>query len=113
MKTIIIEELQIWPKDLGEMTWDEAIVEVAKLGPGWRLPTIEEFKEVLYPNRSGILGVDDKLYWSSTERSNDYSWNFTFYYGSANYNSKHYTYNVRAVRDVSIEYIVSDLLKEF
>ena len=41
METIIIEGLQIWPEDLGKMTWDEAMAEVKELGPDWRLPTIK------------------------------------------------------------------------
>ena len=110
---IIIGELQVWPEDLGEMNWDEAMVEVTKLGPGWRLPTIGEYLDLLYPDRSGILGVDGKLYWSSTERSNDHAWNFTFYYGSANYNSKHYAYYVLAVRDLNVETALEYLLKDF
>ncbi len=114
MKTIIIEDLQIWPKDLGKMTWDEAMVEVAKLGPGWRLPTIEEFKEVLYPNRNRILNLQDEFYWSSKKNFNNYAWNFNFSNGTAYYYpNKSITYYVRAVRDLTIEAAAEYLLKEF
>ena len=113
MKTIIIEGLQIWPEDLGKMTWDEAMAEVKELGPGWRLPTIKEFKEVLYPTRSEILEVSDKFYWSSSDYDNFFAWSFYFNYGyAANYATKYSTGCVRAVREftsgVAIEYLLKD-----
>ena len=114
-ETIIIGELQVWPKDLGKMEWDKAKVEVAKLGPGWRLPTIEEFKEILYPSRSGILGLDvtDEYYWSSTETANNTAWYFTWNSVYANYTYKYYTYYVRPVRDFTGESALGILLKDF
>ena len=115
METIIIEGLQIWPEDLGKMTWDEAMAEVKELGPDWRLPTIKEFKEVLYPNRSEILEVSDKFYWSSTENVNFSSYASTFlfpYGGNVGNANKKYTGCVCAVRDftsgVAIEYLLKD-----
>ena len=113
MKTIIIGELQIWPEDLGEMTWQEATNVVASLGPGWRLPTIEEFKKTLYRNKEKLPGnVDGYYYWSSTANGN-YTWYFSFYSGRADLSRTHSTYYVLAVRDYTVERIVADLLKEF
>jgi len=114
-KTVIIEGLEIWPKDLSEMTWYEAKVEVAKLGPGWRLPTIEEFRETLFPNREKISNILSMMtdYWSSTEIDNTYACYFYFNVGNANYNYKYSTYYVRAVRDFNADVAIEYLLKDF
>ena len=113
MKTIIIEELEVWSKDLGEMTWEEAKEACASLGPGWRLPTIEEFKEILYPNRKNLPDYTFAHYWSSTELDRTTARTFQFNYGYTSNYTKGVHYYVRAVRDYSIELIVTDLLKEF
>ena len=111
---IIIDGLQVWPKDLGEMTWDEATAEVAKLGPGWRLPTIREFEDVLYPNMKKIPKIRKAYYWSSTESTANYAWTFYFLNGSTyDYSSKYSTLFVRAVRDFNGEVALDLLLKEF
>ena len=111
---IIIDGLQVWPKDLGEMTWDEATARVAKLGPGWRLPTIREFEDVLYPNIKKIPKIRKAFYWSSTETASNYTaWYFYFTNGNANYFNKTNTYYVRAVRDFTGEVALDLLLKEF
>ncbi len=110
---LIIGELEIWPRDLGKMTWDEANTEVAKLGSGWRLPTIEEFKEILYPNRNRILNLQDESYWSSTEDNSFTAWYFYFTDGYASYYYKYNSPYVRAVRDLTAEVVAEYLLKEF
>jgi hypothetical protein len=110
---IIIEDLQVWPEDLGEMPWEEATAEVAKLGPDWRLPTIREFEDVLYPNMKKIPKISKNNYWSSTENDLNYAWHFTFFNGNANYNYKNLTTYVRAVRDFNGETALDLLLKEF
>lgn len=113
-ETIIIGDLQVWPRDLGEMTWRQATARVAELGPGWRLPTIEEFKETLYPNRSRISGVDENAYyWSSTEYDFNYAWYFTFYNGTASNLNNYYSNYVRAVRDFTGDTALEYLLKDF
>jgi hypothetical protein len=114
MRDLIIEDLQVWPEDLGEMTWKEATAEVAKLGPDWRLPTIEEFREVLYPNIEKIPKISKASYWSSMENANNNAWNFNFNNGGANYYaSKVNTYYVRAVRDFTGMMAIDLLLKDF
>lgn len=106
---VIIENLEIWPGDLGEMTWDEANTEIAKLGPGWRLPTLEEFNEVLYPNKNKLF--DDTSfakYWSSTEFDNS-AWNFKPINGYSYPTFKDLTCYVRAVRDFNaLDYLLKD-----
>ena len=108
--TIIIENLEVWPEDLDEMTWDEVNTEIAKLGPDWRLPTIEEFKDVLYPNKNKLF--DDTAftqYWSSTESYHFSAWIFKFYNGYSYPTNKNNTYYARAVRDFdALEYLLKD-----
>lgn len=120
IKPILIDRLEIWPRDLGNMTWDEAKVEVAKLGPGWRLPTVNEFKEILYPNEAKIPKIRSNkfktsAYWSSTEYDDNYyfAWYFSFYYRYAFKNNKNSTSYVRAVRDFTGETAITYLLKDF
>jgi len=56
------------------MTWPAAVDFVATLvrtmGPGWRLPTIEELK-ILYQQRKFVGGFDHDFHWSSTEVNSD------------------------------------------
>ena len=115
MKTIILGDLEVWSKDLGEMTWHEAMDNVAKLGPGWRLPTIEEFKEILYPNKENLPGPDrtSAHYWSSAELDRTTARTFQFKYGYTSNYTKGARLYVLAVREYTVELIVADLLKEF
>jgi hypothetical protein len=100
---IIIEDLQVWPKDLGKMTWAQSTEMAQSLGPGWRLPTIEEFYDVLYPNRKNLPDIEGEYYWSSTEYDNY----------SACYFLKGNPLYVRAVRDFTGEVALDLLLKNF
>jgi hypothetical protein len=113
MEPIIIENLQIWPEDLGMMNWHNAIGAAKALGEGWRLPTIEEFKNILYPNRDKIPELKEEFYWSSTEYINFFAWTFTFSNGTASNLPKNSTYYVRAVRDFNGDIALDLLLKEF
>jgi hypothetical protein len=70
----------------------------------WRLPTIEEFEKVIYPNKDEIPNLKkDSSYWSSSEYSPSVAWAFYFFYNRAHYsaNGKLHLTRVRAVRDVS------------
>ena len=71
----------------------------------WRLPTIEEFKNVLHPNKNNIPNwKKNSSYWSSSENDYGYAsfaWYFSFTSGGANYGDKYFALQVRAVRDVS------------
>ena len=76
-KPIIIEiksKLEVYPHDLPEtMTYVDAVKAVAKLGDGWRIPTLEELR-LIYKNKDGSFcttaasgsGYPD-WHWSSTE----------------------------------------------
>jgi hypothetical protein len=73
-----------------------------KLQNKWRLPTIEEFKKVLYPNMEKIPNLEkDSYYWSSSEYYDSYAWAFSFSIGFASNYFKHSTLQVRPVRDFS------------
>jgi hypothetical protein len=73
-----------------------------KLQNKWRLPTVEEFENVIYPNKDKIPNFEKhSYYWSSSENYGIYAWGFFFYVGRAYDFGKYYTLQVRAVRDVS------------
>lgn len=90
--------LEVMTTDLGNMSYYEAKQACEKLGDGWRLPTIEEIKEIsYYTDRIG--GFKNYKYWSSTELSYGYAWYFNPLSNVvANHDYKEYSYNVRAVR---------------
>ena len=117
MEIIIIGDLQIWQQPLSKirMTWDEATASVTELGPGWRLPTLVEFKETLYPGRSGLLDIDNDYYWSSTVNPyySDLAWTFNLHVGYSSSYSKERSYCVLAVRDFGGETALELLLKDF
>lgn len=115
---IIIGDLQVWPRDLGEMTWGEAMDAMANLGPGWRVPTLDEFKKILYPHVSKIPNVRASKwqladYWSSTQYdlNNMFCFNFGETYTPAYNKTK--SYYVLAVRDFNTETLLNYLLKDF
>jgi hypothetical protein len=96
----IIENLEVWNEDLGEMTWDEATKKAQELGEGWRLPTKDEFQNILFSNKSKIPNLKDEFYWSSTEVDKDIAWLFSFKKVILYPNYKPTQEYVRAVRDV-------------
>ena len=112
-KTIIIEDLEVWPLTLGEMTWPHAIDVVENLGPDWRLPTIREFKEILYPNKEKLSINYDSSYWSSSEINARLAWLFFFNHGYDFKYNKNYAYYVLAVRDHNIDSIINDIFRDF
>lgn len=69
-----LSNLEIAKSDLPiKMNWYDATNECAKLGLGWRLPTIEELK-IICENKYEIGGFDagnDNSYWSSTSAGQD------------------------------------------
>ena len=103
----IIENLEVYNEDLGEMNFDEATEKVKELGEGWRLPTKEEFEDRLYPNQSRIPNLKAKKnrYWSSTEFGDTAAWGFYFRFENAFNDYKNIPYYVRPVRDLSISTI--------
>ena len=114
MEPVIIENLQVWPEDLGNMNWYNATEAAKALGEGWRLPTKEEFENILYPNKTKIPELTKGYYWSSTKYNMFYVWHFDFNYGYANhYLNKNNLFYVRAVKDFTADEVLRYLLKEF
>ena len=89
----------VHPKELEEMTWEEAKKACASLGKGWRLPTRVELL-LMYENKDIVGGFAINSYWSSTEYVSNYAWIFSFNDGYANNYNKNNTYYVRAVRSI-------------
>ena len=98
---IILEQhlkFEVYPKDLGEHTWENAKKLCEELGDGWRLPTREEL-HLIWLNKDKIGGFAAASYWGSSENSSNFAWDQYFYNGSQDDSSKYDTYYVRAVRD--------------
>ena len=89
---------EVYPTDLGEMNYEEAIKACAKLGKGWRLPTRLELL-LIYENKEGIGGFANDYYWSSSEYDNIFAWYQNFINGYQFHNNKNDTGYVRAIRD--------------
>ena len=92
-------KFDVYPEDLGEHTWDEAVKVCNELGDGWRLPTREEL-HLIWLNRDTIGGFAAASYWSSSEGNSNGAWHQSFYNGTQINYYKSLTYYVRAVRDV-------------
>ena len=91
---------EVYPDDLGEMNWEDAMKACADLGDGWRLPTKDELN-VLYENKDKIGGFSPSVYWSSTEgKISSFAWIQKMRRGGGAYGNgtKDYNYYVRAVR---------------
>ena len=89
---------EVYPTDLGEMNYEEAIKACAKLGKGWRLPTRLELL-LMYENKEGIGGFANTDYWSSTENGANDAWDQDFFDGFQSIFNKSGPIYVRAVRD--------------
>ncbi|MDA8669523.1 DUF1566 domain-containing protein, partial [Flavobacteriales bacterium] len=68
--TIKIHNLEVMTFDLGEMRWYQAKIACAKVGDGWRLPTIDEL-DMMHVNLhfQGLGGFANNEYWSSSTNS--------------------------------------------
>jgi hypothetical protein len=93
----LILDFEVYPTDLGEMSWDKAKKACANLGDGWRLPTKDELN-LIYENKNVVGGFALNNYWSSTENDNYNAWSQSFGNGNQNNNGKDTTRYVRAVR---------------
>ncbi|CAB4175182.1 Protein of unknown function DUF1566 [uncultured Caudovirales phage] len=115
MEAILIDNIEVWPRDLGKMTFDEANKACASLGPGWRLPTIEEFNTILWPVREELPDIGRYVhYWSSIQATSFHGvWLFTFAFKHTNTTNVYDKNHVRPVRDLTIESASEYLLKEF
>jgi len=89
---------EVYPDDLGQMDWKDAMKACADLGDGWRLPTRLEL--LLMYNQEDHGGFANLYYWSSTEVDNGNAWIQGFTSGNQDFGSKVTNYYVRAVRDI-------------
>ena len=90
-----------------EMTYNDAVNACASLGPGWRLPTVDELN-ILYQNKNEIFGFANSYYWSSPFNNTNYAWLQYFNNGKQDFSSglqsnydKDTKCNVRAVRSIT------------
>lgn len=95
-------------KDVGPMTWNEAIIIHEQLGERWRLPTLEELKHMYKTIGQGATNSGefaDEFYWSATPYDVNQARLVRFQDGNSSYhyNSRgtHRKFLVRAVRDFS------------
>ena len=99
--------IEIAPKEteIHNISWQEAKMYCFSLGPGWRLPTIQELTEIY--NSESDFG--DNWYWSSTENFYDKGythdhgvWMKAFFNGENDYfeSTDSYRTYARAVRDL-------------
>ena len=90
---------EVYPDNLGKMSWKSAVKICDDLGDGWRLPTRLELL-IMYNNQDEIGGFAANYYWSSTEYVNGYAWWQGFGNGNQDVNNKFGNGYVRAVRDI-------------
>ena len=69
----------------------------------WYLPSIDELSKIYHAKYeiNKALNVNSfalTYYWSSTELTSSYAWDYSFIYGYSNYFTKDNPYSVRAVR---------------
>jgi len=101
-KPIILEQhlkFEVYPKDLGQHNWKDAKKVCKDLGDGWRLPTREDL-HLMWLNKDDSFAA--AYYWSSSENNSNGAWYQNFLNGSQNYDDKHNTNYVRAVRALTI-----------
>ena len=92
---------EVYPNDLGEMTWNDAMKACADLGDGWRLPTRLELL-LMHINQYELNGFAYVNYWSSTEVDSNDAWVQNFSNGNQYGNSfiKNSNNHGRAVRTI-------------
>ena len=90
---------EVYPNDLGQMTWDDAMKTCADLGDGWRLPTRLELL-LMYNNQYELGGFAFGYYLSSAGYGNNYAWVQDFNFGDQNLLNKNSYNYVRAVRTI-------------
>ena len=116
MEPIIIDDLLVWPKELGSLSWQEATDIASALGTGWRLPTVDEYKKLLFSTvslkkESGVRYWT--LGWGTEWRADDYIYAFSPLHNSASIYDKKTRYLAIAVKTFDGEAALELLLKEF
>jgi hypothetical protein len=85
-----------------QMNFHDACKSCMELGPGWRLPSIEELEAIYKTLHLNKLNFNKNRYWSNTQVDDSKTWVINFYDGKKEkdgHYSKNETLNyVRAVR---------------
>lgn len=92
-----LDDLEVFPRDATNMSWNAAIAHCRSKGNGWYLPSKEELNQ-LYLHKIGIGGFYSSAYWSSTASDISSAWAQNFGNGNQDYGSKSITLRVRCVR---------------
>lgn len=95
----ILDDIEIYDKDLKDLTWDDANNACIELGEGWRLPTKKELSR-MYRKKKAIGGFSNTWYWSS---ENEYIRVLTQYFGNGAQDDNHDKWiecNLRPVRNI-------------
>ena len=96
------EKIEVAKHDLPEkMEWEQAKKACAAIGNGWRLPSVDELKEI-HRLKDDIGGFKpNERYWSITENGDSSAWYFDFPFGSDDSASgKSNTGYIRAVKTI-------------
>ena len=105
---IKLGNLEVFKKDIGEFSFNDAMLECAKIGGGWRVPTKEELNQ-LFENKETIGHFTDGFYWSATLMDDTVvigsAWGQRFSDGFQNHgprsnNYKNYIRPVRSIKEV-------------
>ena len=83
---IKLGNLEVFNKNIGEFNFNDAKLECAKIGGGWRLPTKEELNQI-FENKDTIELKGEGPHWSSTKADIGYGivWGQRFSDGFQNY----------------------------
>lgn len=108
---LIVLDKNVWATtDRAVGSWNEAIKACYHLGDDWRLPSKDELnlmrlkknilKRQMRYNSSGnpIGDIDNGVYWSSTQCSNNSAWNVDFSNGEITCLEKTYWMGIKAVK---------------
>jgi hypothetical protein len=97
VRTVTLQDLEILSTDLGLLHWDDANTACARVGSGWRLPTVDELN-VLFQNKDAIGGFVNSFYWGSSEIEPGLPCIQGFINGKQSKDRKAYEFHVRPVR---------------
>lgn len=95
--------IEVSPKQYEqELNWNDAMLYCQLLviddKNDWRLPTLEELKEI-YTSENDF---DGSTYWASTDFTSYYTFTLNLSSGYQNFNGKHNSFYVRAVRSLNL-----------